>query len=92
MRCLVQNVAKFEGHVGAVRGLSFSENGYFLATAADDGAKLWDLRKLKMLKALPAPAAGARACMHARLHPLVLVMPVWDQCSCCSSPKSAPTD
>jgi WD40 repeat protein len=55
-----QNVAKFEGHTGAVRGLSFSENGYFLATAADDGAKLWDLRKLKMLKSLPAPAAGAR--------------------------------
>lgn len=41
------NVAKFEGHVGAVTSISFSENGYFLATAASDGIKLWDLRKLK---------------------------------------------
>ena len=37
----VQNVAKFEGHKGPVTGLSFSENGYFLATAAADGVKLW---------------------------------------------------
>ncbi|AQK65178.1 Pre-mRNA-processing factor 19 homolog 2 [Zea mays] len=27
--------------------MSFSENGYFLATAAHDGVKLWDLRKLR---------------------------------------------
>ncbi|KAL6548276.1 E3 ubiquitin-protein ligase prp19 [Orobanche gracilis] len=39
-------VAKFDGHVGAVTEISFSENGYFLATAAQDGVKLWDLRKL----------------------------------------------
>ncbi|KAJ7548824.1 hypothetical protein O6H91_07G028700 [Diphasiastrum complanatum] len=41
------NVAKFEGHSGPVTDISFSENGYFLATAAYDGVKLWDLRKLK---------------------------------------------
>ncbi|OAE19238.1 hypothetical protein AXG93_3507s1090 [Marchantia polymorpha subsp. ruderalis] len=41
------NVAKFEGHTGPVTDISFSENGYFLATAASDGVKLWDLRKLK---------------------------------------------
>ncbi|KAI3868846.1 hypothetical protein MKW92_030223, partial [Papaver armeniacum] len=41
------NVAKFEGHSGPVSAISFSENGYFLATAADDGVKLWDLRKLR---------------------------------------------
>jgi len=41
------NVAKFEGHTGPVTDISFSENGYFLATAAQDGVKLWDLRKLK---------------------------------------------
>ncbi|PWZ57224.1 hypothetical protein Zm00014a_041613 [Zea mays] len=41
------NVAKFEGHVGPVTAMSFSENGYFLATAAHDGVKLWDLRKLR---------------------------------------------
>ncbi|CAL9124852.1 unnamed protein product [Musa textilis] len=41
------NVAKFDGHVGSVTAMSFSENGYFLATAAVDGVKLWDLRKLR---------------------------------------------
>ncbi|XVF62778.1 hypothetical protein PTKIN_Ptkin09bG0035800 [Pterospermum kingtungense] len=41
------NVANFDGHTGAVTAISFSENGYFLATAAHDGVKLWDLRKLK---------------------------------------------
>ncbi|XP_021899515.1 pre-mRNA-processing factor 19 homolog 1-like [Carica papaya] len=41
------NVAKFDGHAGPVTAISFSENGYFLATAAHDGVKLWDLRKLK---------------------------------------------
>ncbi|XP_020094280.1 pre-mRNA-processing factor 19-like [Ananas comosus] len=41
------NVAKFDGHVGPVTAISFSENGYFLATAATDGVKLWDLRKLR---------------------------------------------
>ncbi|CAA7390575.1 unnamed protein product [Spirodela intermedia] len=41
------NVATFDGHLGPVTAVSFSENGYFLATAASDGAKLWDLRKLR---------------------------------------------
>ncbi|XP_072963457.1 pre-mRNA-processing factor 19 isoform X2 [Typha angustifolia] len=41
------NVAKFDGHIGPVTAVSFSENGYFLATAALDGVKLWDLRKLR---------------------------------------------
>lgn len=42
-----ENVAKFDGHVGSVTSISFSENGFYLATAALDGVKLWDLRKLK---------------------------------------------
>ncbi|KAB5537697.1 hypothetical protein DKX38_015230 [Salix brachista] len=46
------NVAKFEGHVGPVTAISFSENGYFLATAAHDSVKLWDLRKLKNFRTL----------------------------------------
>lgn len=38
---------------GAVRAISFSENGYYLATGAEDGeVKLWDLRKLKSFKTL----------------------------------------
>ncbi len=49
--CL-QNVAKFEGHKGAVTGLSFSENGYYLSTSGADGVHLWDLRKLRNFKNL----------------------------------------
>ena len=42
------NVATFEGHSGALRAMAFSENGYYMATAAEDATvKLWDLRKLK---------------------------------------------
>ena len=50
--------AKVEGHVGAVSAMSFSENGYYLATCANDGVKLWDLRKLKNFKSVEA--AGVR--------------------------------
>lgn len=57
-RC-VQNVAKFEGHTGPVAGMSFSENGYYLATCAADGVKLWDLRKLKNFRTLAPPDGGA---------------------------------
>ena len=50
---MVQNVAKFETKANApVTGISFSENGYFLATAAGDSVKLWDLRKLKNIKTI----------------------------------------
>lgn len=47
-----KSVAKVEGHAAAVNGLSFSENGYYLATCAADGVKLWDLRKLKNFKSI----------------------------------------
>ncbi|KND02301.1 uncharacterized protein SPPG_02775 [Spizellomyces punctatus DAOM BR117] len=42
------NVRSFEGHKGKITGISFSENGYYLATSAADEAvvKFWDLRKL----------------------------------------------
>ena len=51
---LLQSVANLPGHKGPVHSMSFSENGYYLATAADDGVKLWDLRKLKNFQSLDA--------------------------------------
>ncbi|KAK2080820.1 hypothetical protein QBZ16_000674 [Prototheca wickerhamii] len=42
-----KRVAAFGEHSGAIAGVSFSENGYHMATAAADGVRLWDLRKLK---------------------------------------------
>ncbi|RLN87702.1 hypothetical protein BBJ28_00013864 [Nothophytophthora sp. Chile5] len=40
------NVVTFEGHTAPVTALSFSENGYHLASGSEDGVvKLWDLRK-----------------------------------------------
>ncbi|KAK9791122.1 hypothetical protein WJX73_000987 [Symbiochloris irregularis] len=53
-----KNRASFEGHKGAVTSLSFSENGYYLATAASDGVKLWDLRKLKSFRTLTPYETG----------------------------------
>lgn len=47
-----KNVAVFEGHVGQIRALKFSENGFLLATAAEDGVKVWDLRKLQIFKTI----------------------------------------
>ena len=45
-----KRAAELEGHSDAVTSLSFSENGYYVATAAADGARVWDLRKLKELR------------------------------------------
>ncbi|CAN7036450.1 unnamed protein product, partial [Brassica rapa subsp. trilocularis] len=53
------NVAKFGGHTGEITSVSFSENGYFLATAALDGVRLWDLRKLKNFRTFEFPDANS---------------------------------
>ena len=42
----VQTVAKLGHTKGPITSLSFSENGYYLTSTAEDGVKLWDLRKL----------------------------------------------
>lgn len=43
----------FPGHTGPITAMSFSENGYYLATAAEDSCvRLWDLRKLTNFKTL----------------------------------------
>jgi len=53
-----KNVATFEGHTGKVTSLSFSENGYYLASTAGHTVKLWDLRKLKNIHSIDIPDAG----------------------------------
>jgi len=51
-----QNVATFEGHDAAVVDLSFSENGYYMASGDGSAIKLWDLRKLKNFQTIKVPA------------------------------------
>lgn len=42
-----ERVQTFEGHAGSISSLSFSENGYYLATGDDSAnVKIWDLRKV----------------------------------------------
>merc|ERR1711920_886291 len=57
-------VATLSGHDGDVTALSFSENGYYLATASQDGTvKLWDLRKplnIQTLKVSDGPVSAVK--------------------------------
>lgn len=55
-------MANFEGHNGQISGMAFSENGYYLATCAEDSCiKLWDLRKKKSFKSIQL-ADGYEVC------------------------------
>jgi len=54
---LQDNVASFEGHTGKIVDITFSENGFYLATAAEDSIKLWDLRKLTNFFTIPVDGA-----------------------------------
>jgi pre-mRNA-processing factor 19 len=49
-----QQVHMFEGHADSITSISFSDNGYYMATGSKDGsARIWDLRKLKCKETLP---------------------------------------
>merc|ERR1719359_1509094 len=57
-------VATLSGHDGEIESLSFSENGYYLASASRDGVvKLWDLRKplnIQTLQVADGPVNSVR--------------------------------
>ncbi|TVU31522.1 hypothetical protein EJB05_23209 [Eragrostis curvula] len=46
------NVAKLPGHIGPVNAMSFSGNGYHVATAARNGVMIWDVRKYRYLRTI----------------------------------------
>lgn len=48
------DILKLNAHDGPVTSMAFSENGRYLATAAEDGVKLWDLRFLRKLMSFPS--------------------------------------
>lgn len=51
------NVANFSDHRDGVVGMSFSENGYHLASASKDNTvQIWDLRKLKTVRTITLPS------------------------------------
>jgi WD40 repeat protein len=48
-------VLALEGHVKPILGISFSPNGYHLATGGEDNTcRIWDIRKKKSLYTIPA--------------------------------------
>lgn len=67
-----ENVSTLTDHHAPINSLSFSENGYYLASAGGDGSvKVWDLRKLKCIKSIdfgPSSTATAVAFDHSGLY------------------------
>merc|ERR1712226_214412 len=55
-----QEVHTFEGHTDGISNISFSDNGYYMATGSKDGScRVWDLRKLKCKETLAMGDASA---------------------------------
>lgn len=50
-----KNIMVLQGHVRHVLGISFSPNGFHVATCGEDNAvRIWDLRKAGCAYVLPA--------------------------------------
>lgn len=60
-----RKLLQLDGHTSEVTALSFSENGYYLASAAKDGVKIWDLRKSKIVQEIEASGAHAVSFDHS---------------------------
>lgn len=53
-----QEAAKFVDHKDTITGLSFSENGYYLASSSKDSTvRIWDLRKLTSVHVINCDSA-----------------------------------
>ncbi|CDJ57716.1 WD-40 repeat protein, putative [Eimeria maxima] len=56
-----QQRAALQGHQDRITELTFSENGYYLATASADGTvRLWDLRKSASFQTLEIGEEGVK--------------------------------
>ncbi|KAI7820837.1 WD40-repeat-containing domain protein [Gamsiella multidivaricata] len=52
-------VASFDGHVGAVKTMTFSENGYLMAAAGENNeVSIWNLRTLEIVQKLKVADQG----------------------------------
>ena len=60
-----RKLLQLDGHASEITGLSFSENGYYLASAAKDGVKIWDLRKSKLVHEIECAGAQGVAFDHS---------------------------
>jgi len=55
-----QQAHSFEGHTDAVTSISFSDNGYYMASGSKDGSvRVWDLRKLRCKETIPLAESQA---------------------------------
>lgn len=60
------NVANLQDHEGDMTALTFSENGYHLVAAASDNVvRVWDLRKLAVVKAIALKSRVEALCIDA---------------------------
>lgn len=60
-----RKLLQLDGHTSEITGLSFSENGYYLATSAKDSVKVWDLRKSKIVNEIDHAGSSAVAFDHS---------------------------
>ena len=92
-----RKLLQLDGHRHEITGLSFSENGYYLATSAKDGVKVWDLRKSKIVHDIECTDAHSVAFDHSgsylavggRVAQIYQVKGKWDMLKEFSVPKSA---
>jgi len=55
-----KSVSTFTGHEGDITSLSFSQNGYYLASAGDFTVRVWDLRYQSQAVSLTVPESGGQ--------------------------------